>query len=171
MDDARKAFMANVSTAWKQQKRLQKSDDIMNWIVENWKLFCSRRTEMSAAVSQLGQQVPYTVDALCDLLGIPNNVYFKRSPVTDVGGTLLSFGKSKLLELFKKCREAQKNHEACLFIVAGQKSICITNMQTSFTNCNCDFWYKDEEDEMHVFKATEAANRLPNLFTHEENYG
>lgn len=171
MDDARKAFMATIGDAWKQQKRLQRSDDILNWIAEHWRLFCSKKSDMNAAISQLGKTVPYNVDSLCDLLGIPTYVYFKRSPVTDIGGTLLSFGKSKLLELFKKCREVQKNHEACLFVIAGQKSICITNMQTAFENCDCDFWYKDDQDEIHVFKATEAGNRLPNLFTPEENYG
>ena len=170
MDD-REAFMASVSKAYRRQKRIQKSDDIMSWIQDNWKIFCCRRSDMVAAMSQLGRQTSCTVDALCDLLGIPNNVYFKRSPVTDVGGTLLHFKNSKLFELFQKCKEASDNREACLFIIAGQKSICITNMQTSFELCNYDFWYRDEDNEIHIFNAKEAGIRLPNLFNREENYG
>lgn len=174
MDEARKAFMAATAQAYKQQKRLQKSDDIITWIEENWKLFCSNKQQMTAAVSQLGQQVPYSVDSLCDLLAIPQNVYFKRSPVADIGGTLLNFEKSKLLDLFLKCMIAAPTGEACLFVVAGKKSICITNMQTNFENCTYEFWYRDcvkEHIEVHVFRATEVNNRLPNLFNKEEYYG
>ena len=169
MDSDRKAFLAAVGQAYKQQKRIQKSDDILTWIEENWKLFCFKKAQMTAAVSQLGQKVPYTVDSLCDLLAIPNNVYFKRSPVADIGGTLLSFEGSKLFELFQKCQQVAG--ECCLFVVAGKKSICITNMQTHFENCKYDFWYRDGSTEIHIFKATEVNDRLPNLFNKEEYYG
>lgn len=163
-----KAFMSDIGEAYRKQKGIQKSDDIINFISTNWKLFVPTRSDMVTITSQLGGQIAYTVDALCDALGVPENVYFKRTPVVDIGGTLLNFEKSKLLDLFRKCREVSENGEACLFVVAGQKSICITNMQTQTETCNYDFWYRDDKDEIHVFRAAEAQNRLPNLFNPKE---
>ena len=162
-------FFSDLGTAYKQQRRIQKSNDIITFIIDNWKLFTKTRAEMQAYAQQLGQQLPYTVDALCDQLGIPSFVYFKRSPVADIGGTLLDFENSKLMQLFTTCMNSVPNHEACLFIVAGKKSICITNMQTHFETCKYDFRYWDGDTEIHIFKASEAANRLPNLFNPREN--
>lgn len=162
-------FLGDVGAAYKQVKREQKSNDIIDFIGNNWKLFVPRRSDIALALSQLGSQTVWSVDALCDLLGIPNFVYFKRSPVVDIGGALLDFGKSKLYELFSKCTAAQPSHEAVMFVVAGKKSLCITNMQTHFETTNYDFRYWDDTMEIHVFKAQDAALRLPNLFNPKEN--
>jgi hypothetical protein len=124
---------------------------------------------MYAAKEQLGRDTTYSVDSLCDLLGIPTFVYFKRSPVADIGGALLDFGSSKLFELFNKCIAAQPSHEAVLFVVAGKKSLCITNMQTHFETTNYDFRYWNDKTEIHVFKAADAQLRLPNLFNPKED--
>ena len=167
--DGLQGFLGDIGAAYKQAKREQKSNDIIDFIETNWKLFVSKRADMAAAREQIGTTLPATVDAFCDLLAIPNFVYFKRSPVADIGGALLDFGKSKLFELFTKCASSQPSHEAVLFIVAGKKSICITNMQTTFETTNYDFRYWNENLEVHVFKATDAPLRLPNLFNPREN--
>ena len=160
-------FLGDIGAAYKEQRRQQRSNDIIDFIAANWKFFTPTRAAMNAIVSQLGQQVPYTVDALCDQLGLPNNVYFKRSPVADIGGTLLDFEKSKLFELFQGCL---KNHrETCLFVVAGKKSVVITNMQLHFETVKYDFRYWDGDHEIHIFKVSEAAERLPNLFNPKES--
>lgn len=167
MDDI-KAFMGDISQAYKQEKRLQKSNDIIQFIQANWKLFTRTRSEMSGAVSQLGNQLPYTVDALCDTLGVPNNVFFKRSPVKDVADAIINFPTSPLLELFMKCKAASRNGEACLVLVAGRKSIVITNMQTNFDVAQYDIWFRNGDDELHIFKIADANFRLPNIFNPKE---
>ena len=163
-------FMSDMRAAYQQERRQQKSNDIIQFITEHWKLFARSRSEMSAVTSQLGNQLPHTVDALCDALGLPTNVFFKRSPVKDVAAAILNFPSSQLLELFQKCKAVVKNGEACLVLVAGQKSIVITNMQTSFDNCKYDIWYRCDDDEIHIFHIRDAAMRLPNLFTPKEAY-
>ena len=160
-------FLGDIGAAYKEEKRKQRSNDIIDFIAANWRFFTPTRSAMNAIVSQLGQQVPYTVDAFCDQLGIPSNVYFKRSPVADIGATLLDFEGSKLFELFQGCLKAHR--EACLFVVAGKKSVVITNMQLHFETVRYDFRYWDGDNEIHVFKASEAAERLPNLFNPKEN--
>lgn len=167
MDDI-KAFMGDIAQAYKQEKRLQKSNDIICFITDHWKLFTRTRSEMLAVVNQLGNQVPYTVDALCDGLGVPDNVFFKRMPVKDVAGAIINFTTSPLLELFLKCKAASRNREACLVLVAGKKSIVVTNMQTSFDICQYDIWFRNGEDELHIFKIDDAPHRLPNLFNPKE---
>ena len=164
-------FMADMKAAYQQERRQQKSNDIIQFITDHWKLFARSKSEMFAVTRQLGNQLPYTVDALCDALGLPTCVFFKRSPVKDVAGAILSFPGSSLLELFLKCKEVTSNKEACLVLVAGTKSIVITNMQTSFDNCQYDIWYRCDDDEIHIFHIKDAALRLPKLFNPEERNG
>lgn len=160
--------MARIKRSYQQQAKQQKSDDIIEFIKTNWKLFTARRSEMTAAVQSLGSPgTPYSVDGLCDVLGIPPNVYFKRSPVKDVGAAILDFPKTKLYDIFEKCAEANPDEQVCLFIVAGQKSICITNMPIQYPPDDV-ICYLPARDDIHIFKATEAMYRLPQLFEHEE---
>lgn len=165
------SFMADMKAAYQQEKRQQKSNDIIQFIVDHWKLFARSRSEMSAVTRQLGNQLPYTVDALCDALGLPTYLFFKRSPVKDVAGAILSVPGSSLLELFLKCKAVTSNGEACLVLVAGAKSIVITNMQTNFDNCQYDIWYRCNDDEIHIFHIKDAALRLPKLFNPGERNG
>ncbi len=167
--DGIQGFLGDLGAAYKQEKRIQKSNDIIDFIATHWRFFVAKRATMQGVMQQLGGPVPFTVDSLCDQLGIPQFVYFKRSPVADIGGTLLDFEGSKLYELFNKCIQNAPHHEACLFVVAGKKSICITNMQIHFETCKYDFRYWDGDTEIHIFKASEAAERLPNLFNPKEN--
>lgn len=167
MDDI-KALMGDIAQAYKQEKRQQKSNDIICFIADHWKLFTRTRADMMAVVGELGNRLPYTVDALCDGLGLPNNVFFKRMPVKDVAAAILNFPRSPLLDLFLKCKEVSYNKEACLVLVAGTRSIVITNMQTSFDNCQYDIWFRNGEDELHIFKIDDAPLRLPNLFNPKE---
>jgi hypothetical protein len=91
-------------------------------------------------------------------------VFFKRSPVKDIGGALLNFENSSMLKLFDECAALSDNGEACLFIVGGKHSICVTNMQTDFAEAVCDLVCRRPDSEVHVFKATDAWHRLHNLF-------
>lgn len=163
-------FMASMSVAYAQQKKQQKSDEIIEFIKEHWNFFCGRRSDMKNAVDMLGSQVEHTVDALCDQLGIPSNVYFKRSPVVDVSGAILNFENSKLMELFVKCCSMSPRGEACLFVVAGKKSIVITNMQTTFYPGALIMYFKSlgEMPDIHIFSVNDAPKRMPNLFDHQE---
>ena len=170
------AMKASIKANYRQQAKQQKSDDIIEFIKTNWKLFTGRRSEMITAVQSLGSPgIPYSVDGLCDVLGIPVNVYFKRSPVKDIGAAVLDFQKSKLYEIFQKCYEAQRSNEysgcskVCLFVVAGQKSIVITNFPTDYIpgGVLC-YLPMDGDDDIHIFKVADAPYRLPHLFQHDE---
>ena len=167
------AMRARLKADYRQQANQQKSDDIIEFIKSNWKFFVSRRGEMTTAVQSLGTPGhPYSVDGLCDVLGVPTNVLFKRSPVKDVGAAILDFPNSQLWKLFMKCSEAV-GEEICLFVVAGTKSICITDMQTRMESGTMLIHFVpvvDSVQDIHIFKVKEAPERLPNLFNHEENY-
>lgn len=164
--DEKDAFFAAMRASAQEQKRTTTSDDIIEFIKANWKMFTYRRSDMMEAVNQLGSSVPYTVDALCDQLGLPDNVYFKRVKVADVGAAVLNFKTNAvLLPLFRRCCEMSSDNTACLVIVAGQKSVCITNMQTTVYPDSMIIYYKDTDDtDIHIFKFSEAALRLPNVF-------
>lgn len=167
--------IARIKRSYQQQAKQQKSDDIIEFIKTNWKLFTARRSEMAAAVQSLGSPgIPYSVDGLCDVLGIPTNVYFKRSPVKDIGAAILNFKSSKLMELFLKCTEAQNGNDVCMFVVAGKSSICVTDMQTNMEGGMMLIHLRPPIEfiqDIHIFTVADAPYRLPHLFQHdEENY-
>lgn len=175
MPDRREMMVAmreRMQANYRQQAKQQKSDDIIEFIKSNWKFFVSRRGEMTTAVQSLGTSgQPYSVDGLCDVLGVPTNVLFKRSPVKDIGAAMLDFPNSQLWKLFMKCSEAVGS-EICLFIVAGTKSICITDMQTRMEPGTMLIHFVpaiESVQDIHIFKAKEAPERLPNLFNHQED--
>lgn len=165
------AMKASIKANYRQQAKQQKSDDIIEFIKANWKLFTARRSEMAAAVQSLGSPgIPYSVDGLCDVLGIPDNVLFKRSPVKDVGNAVLNFPNTKLYEIFDKCYEARGQEEICLFIVAGKSSIVITNMPIQFPpdDMICYLPAGLGINDIQIFRAADAPYRLPHLFQHDE---
>lgn len=166
MSDDPAAVMAAFKKVMAGEKRARKSDEIIDFITDNWQLFTATKKQMREAKSQLGTSTDYSVDALCDLLGIPNNVFFKRSPVVDVSGALLDFANSKLMKLFIDCC-AKSRGVACLVLVAGTKSVCITNMQTAYPAGSMVMYYKpldQDAPDIQIFGMNDAPNRLPRIF-------
>ena len=163
----RDAFMSAIATAMRRQKREQKSDDIIEFLKAHWDWFFYRRSSMLQLMDGMGNQFPATVDAFCDQLGIPENVWFKRTPINDIKQLYLTFETSRAKKLFIDCVNKSRNHEACLFLVTGKSSMCITNMQTTFPPGRLICYQKSTGDlpDIHIFKANEVPLRLPNLFT------
>jgi hypothetical protein len=165
-DESVSAVMSAFKKELASVKRAKRSDEIINFISDNWRLFTATKAQMREAKSQLGTSTEYTVDAFCDLLGIPDTVLFKRSPVADVAGALLDFPKSKLMQLFiDSC--VQRRTAICLILVAGQKSVCITNMQTEYPVGSMVMYYKATDNstaDIQIFSIDDAAKRLPRLF-------
>ena len=167
------AFREGLQKGYKQQRGLQKTDDIIDFIKTHWKFFCRSRSEVIDAANAMGTNgIKYSVDSLCDQLGVPGNVFFKRSPVKDIGRAVLNFRKSKLLEMFLNCCRPEMGDEACVFVVAGLSSIVITNMQTCLDNADLLCYIRSNDDtanDIHIFRADEAPMRLPTLFNHSED--
>jgi hypothetical protein len=163
-----KAFLDSIPQQAKRQSRNRKSDDIIEFIKKYWRLFCSSRYDMRNAVEQLGTTVPYSVDALCDLLGVPTNVLFKKVKVIDTSAALLDFEKSELFNQFVNLCQSFKSGEVCLFAVAGQRSLIITNMQTDYVEGRMHLLFKSMGNlpDIHVFRPEDAPLRIPTLFDH-----
>ena len=171
-DKLLQAFRAGLQNGYKQQRGMQKTDDIIEFIKSNWKFFSSTKAEVQKAAEAMGANgIEYSVDSLCDQLGVPENVFFKRSPVKDIGKAILNFRKSKLFELFLNCCKEKFGNEACVFVVAGKSSIVITNMQTRMENADllCYIRSAGTVNDIHIFRADEAPTRLPTLFNHSED--
>ena len=165
------AFKEGLQNGYKQQRGLQKTDDIIDFIKTHWKLFCRSRNEMMAAANAMGTNgIKYGVDSLCDQLAVPGNIFFKRSPVKDIGKAILNFRKSKLFEMFLGCCRPEFGNEACVFVVAGQSSIVITNMQTHLDNADllCYIRSNGTANDIHIFRADEAPLRLPTHCNHSD---
>ena len=164
--DPREAFLADIGNQAARQRKEQKSDDIIKYIRTNWKLFCSRRSEMEQHMRGLGTIYPYSVDALCDQLGLPDNVFFKKYKVTDTSIALLRFPKSKIFDDFQACCVQVPSAEALLFAVAGNSTIIVTNMQTSYFEGQMHLFFKSlgALPDIHIFAPENAPERIPTLF-------
>lgn len=169
MPDPLANFISDLSAELKAQQKVKRSDDILDFIRDHWRFFVAKKYEMTNALDQLGKTVPYTVDALCDQLCMPESVYFKRSPVAQIGEAMVDFPHSALMKTFIECCGKSRHGEVCLFVVSGKHSLCITNMQTTFEPGRFICYYKSKGDlaDVHVFKADDAAVRLPNMFNPE----
>ena len=171
MSDILDEMVAAMQASMKTQRAQQKSEDIIHFIRDNWRLFCKSKGQMQEYVRQLGTPgVPYSVDSLCDMLGVPDNVYFKRAPVKDIGNAVLNFQNTKLYNIYQKCSEAQNERDVCIFVVAGKSSIVITDMPTQFPpdDMICYMPNGGSKNDIQIFRASDASYRLPNLFENDE---
>ena len=57
-------FLGDIGAAYREEKRKQRSNDIIDFIAANWRFFTPTRSAMNAIVSQLGQQVPHRCNAV-----------------------------------------------------------------------------------------------------------
>ena len=161
------AFLTDVGKRATQLKKQQKTDDIIHFIRDNWRLWTDDRGEMQLAVSQLYRDNDVTVEHLAMLLGIPDGVYFKRVKQVDIARAVLDFPGSGLFDVFMKCIDMRKSAEACLFAVAGKQALVITNMQTDYIPGKMHHFFKSMRNakDIHLFMATEAAERM-SMFRH-----
>lgn len=168
-EDERDAFMDALTVAMQKQGREQHSDDIITFLKDHWKWFFYRRKDMVDLVDQMGNQFPATVDAFCDQLGVPETVWFKRANAADLRQLFATFETSRIRKTFMTCVEKSASSEACLVLVAGKSSMCVTNMQTQYPAGSMICYYKSTGDlpDIHLFKADEIPARLPNLFTQQ----
>lgn len=165
-------FRKEIRAAEKQAK----SDDILDFIKKNWKLFASSKRHVEDLCEELQQRGDLSVTALAEALGIPDCVFFKKIKVVDTAKFMLRASRSPLLALFNKTVEerSQAGHatpELCLFLVAGEHSLVLTNMITRRVPGGCQLLLTSEsgDSDIHVFGYTDAPARLPALFGNKED--
>lgn len=153
----------------KQAKREQKSDDIVQYMRDHWKLFCSSRKEMESICEELGQRGDLSPTALADALGLPDCILFKKVKVVDTAKTLLRLKTSDLYKTFTGLKRVQDGQDTCLLVVAGGHTLVMTNMRPELPPGLVDIRIKDEEGRaISVFPADDAPQRLPRVFIPQE---
>ena len=146
-------------------KKQRRSDDIVDWIRDNASRLRRSKHAVYDAERQLQQQgLDLTVDNLCDQLGLPDNLYFKRVVFEDNKLTLWNLPKSPLIDVFKRCRKHGGHKELAVVAVSGKHSMVATNMQVHLETAPIVCYIKDPEvGDIYVFPAVELQERLPNL--------
>lgn len=165
-------FRKGIRAAEKQAK----SDDILDFIKKNWKLFASSKRLVEDLCEELQQHGDLSVTALAEALGIPDCVLFKKIKVVDSAKLMLRAARSPLFALFNKAVEErrQAGHatpELCLFLVAGEHSLVLTNMITRRVPGSCQLMLTPDtgDSDVHVFGYADAPARLPALFGSKED--
>lgn len=171
MTKAREAFLADIGKQATRLRQEQKSNEIIKFIRKNWKLFCADRGLMENSIREMGIEGTYSVDSLCDLVGVPDNVFFKKFKVVDNSVALLRFPKSKLFDAFQKCCQMVPSAECLMFAVAGDNTLIVTNMQTSYVEGKMHLFFKSLGvlPDIHIFSPADAKERIPQIFDHQEH--
>jgi hypothetical protein len=153
----------------KQAVKERKSDDIVQFIRTNWKLFCSSRRRMEDVCEDLSQRDDLNPTALADALGLPDCILFKKVKVVDTAKTLLRLKSSELYKTFTGLQRVKDGQETCLLVVAGGHTLVMTNMSTKLPPGYVDVRINDENDRcVSVFPAEDAPARLPLVFIPED---
>ena len=169
------SFLEAFKGSLKDARKQRKSDELLDFIIGNWSLFCSSKACMDQVVEELVQYDDLSVTALAEALGIPSYVIFKKVKMVDTARVYLSRTKSPLYKLYKEQLEKRRtgitDPALCLFLVAGNHTLVMTNtdvleLQDSF-NVHIP---SQGHRTIHVFPYLEAPLKMPSVFNHKENY-
>ena len=157
----------------KESIKARKSEDILDFIRKNWKLFCTTRQQMDIIAEELSQRGELTVTNLCDALCLPDYVVFKKAKIVDTAGLVMRPKTSALYKLFKKTLEQRApSRLLCLIVVAGEHTVAISNLRASKAapgKVNMSITAEEDgEDDIHIIPYTDLQDRYPTLFIHEE---
>lgn len=155
-------------------KKQQKSDAILDFIRQNWRLFCSSKRLLEDQIELLEQQEDLSVTALSEALGIPDSILFKKVKVVDTAKMILKSSSNPIYNLFmeqvaKRTPVGKHEKELCLILVAGAHTMIITNMRTKRVPGLVHLTIPGEEghEDVNIFHVSDAVARLPELFTPE----
>ena len=157
-----------------ESKKERKTNDILEYIRSHWSLFSSSKHHMDNLVEEMEQQQSVSLDLLADMLELPKSVLFMRTTKVETAKAFLHPLRSTLYKKFQKAVElksAGKNYDVslCIFFVAGDSTIIMTNMDTRTVEDKVHLFIgaKEGHRNVHIFKAADAPLRLPELFKHE----
>ena len=100
---------------------------------------------------------------------------FKKVKMVDNAKAVLNFEKSPLKQLFNRTRDkmelAGEGIYLCLFAVAGDHTVVLTNLTTNRVPGLVHLYQAGMWDspDIHLISYTDLPKRLPTLFNHEEN--
>lgn len=158
----------------KEARKQRKSDDILDFIRNNWKLFSKSRQELESVYDELEQRGDLSVTAVAEALGLPDTLLFKKVKLVDTAKLVLQFESSSLYTLFMdqvaRRTTGSRPAELCLVAVAGAHTMVVTNMPTrrvAGTVQLCKVM-EDGTNDVHVFSVRDAQVRMPGLFDHKE---
>lgn len=165
-----KSIVDKFKAELKQAKAQQKSDDIIQFIVDNCTMFGTSKADVKKVCDELSQYNDLSVTALAEALYIPDYIVFMKAKVVDTAKLVLKFTTSSIYKSFvaelDKRRDMGMSKYLCLVLVAGRHSMVITNMNV------CDYGGLVKlclmsdlgRDEINVFMFKDAAKRMPHVF-------
>lgn len=154
----------------KQANEARKSDDIVQFMRDKWSLFCSSKRMMDSICEELEQQGELTPTGLSEALDIDPAVMFRKSKLTESAEAVLDYPKSAVCKAFEKTVEKQRLHgveqDLCLLVVAGARTIVVTNIEPRPVEGTWHMTYVNAKGrDVYVFKAEQLQARLPTIFS------
>lgn len=165
MDTMLQTFKSELAAAKKQRK----TDDILDFMRSNWRLFCPSRSQLEIIWEELEQQGNLNPTVLADALGVPDCVMFKKLKVVETAKAILKLPKSQLYKTFQSTKQKLNGRGLCLIAVAGEHTLVVTDLHTERVPGLVHMEYITEEgDTINVFPADDAPSRMPTIFKRED---
>ena len=165
VEDALAAFRQNL----KEERKQRKSDEIISFIRNNWKLFSPSAAYMRGVCEELEQRGELTVSDLCDALDVPSCVMFKKVKAVDASSLLLNVRSSPIYKLYME--KAESADGLVLVVVAGERSLIVTDRRTEQVPGLVHVYVKGDESagtrDINIFTVKDAQMRLPSIFRKE----
>jgi len=162
------AFKAGLRAA----NRAVKSDEIVEYVRRNWRYFSPTRRNMEELCQELSSRGELTVTGLADALGLPSEVVFKKAKLVDAANLVLKMQTSPLYRLFMDTLEGRREKcqgaRLCLVVVAGDRTLVMTDMPTRTVPGLTHLFVAFADGEaVNVFPIEDAPLRLPSVFNQE----
>lgn len=148
----------------------RKSDDIVRFIRDKWSLFCSSKRALESICEELEQQDSLTPTDLCTALNVDASIRFRKSKLAESAEALMDYPKSAIRKAYDKVIESWRyegvEQDLCLVVVAGERSIVVTNivpkpLEGTWT---IHYIYEGAQRDVFLFKADKLQERLPSIF-------
>lgn len=176
-EDALLQMAQNIRKGMK-SARERDSEGVLEWIIGNPRVLGVSRSRMSLLSEELRQHDDLSVSSLCEALGLPECLLFRKAKLPDAAKLAMSPLASPLYRKFVKAvaerrKESGKDcdPELCVIVVAGTRSMVITNLIPRTVPGLVHVYVPAEEghEDIHIFPVADAAARLPRIFNKEND--
>lgn len=146
----------------------QKSQDLRDYVLRNWKLFCSNRSRMELIREELEQRGEYSVGALLDALNVPECVCLRRTPLKELTRPAWNLHKGEMVKAFTQELAKRNNDNLMVIFVSGANAVLMTNMAPGNMDAGPLIRLPLDDNPAYVCSMTDAAAIYDRVFKKQE---
>lgn len=166
------ALLEAFTTGRAERVKERKSQEVVDFLRANWKLFIATRSAMSMLCEELEQRGELNPDTLGDALGLPRNVYFRRTKMLEAGKFWMRPQSSAVMKSMYKLLEKNltpkgRQNDVYLFLASGARSLLLSNAEPMGGD-GIIMAITENDNTIYAMPAEDASKRYPGMFGRNE---